>query len=145
MRHRLSRSLTATGVAWLVSGIVFTLVTKGPGSVSAWLIWGTVVFMAGWMLVGLTLVALGDRVLRMSAVSLTMAAGAGGTLVIELPYIIVRVLTPKAHYVWSVRDLVWPGLAFAIAASAAWLYRMLLRSSRTALLEHSPARARGRR
>jgi hypothetical protein len=57
-----------------------------------------------------------------------MAAGVGGTLVIELPYIIVRVLTPRIHFVWSVQDFIWPGVAFAIAAPAAWLYRILLRS-----------------
>ncbi len=126
--ERLSCSVGAAGVAWLFSGSIFVLIIRGPGTVSAWLIWGTPVFLAGWILVGLPLIALGDKVLRMNRAVLMMAAGLGGALVIELPYVIVRSLSPELHFVWSVHDFIWPGLGFVIAAFAAWFYRTLLRS-----------------
>ena len=125
---RLSCSLGAAGVVWLASGVVFVLITKGPGTVSAWLIWGTAVFLAGWTLVGLPFVALGDKVLRMNTAVLTTAAGLGGAVVMELSYVIVRSPSPTLHFVWSAHDFIWPGFGFVIAASAAWLYRTLLRS-----------------
>ena len=125
---RLSCSLGAAGVAWLVSGVVFVLITKGPGAISAWLIWGTLVFLAGWILVGLPFIALGDKVLRMNTVVLTAAAGVGGAVVVELPYVIVQSLSPSLHFVWSAHDFIWPGLGFVIAASAVWLYRTFLKS-----------------
>lgn len=125
--RRLSCSLAAAGIAWLISGIVFVLVGKGPSAVSAWLIWGTGAFGTGWLFVGLPLVAVGDKVLRINKALLMIAGGAGGVLVIELPAVVVQLLTPGVHFVWSFRDLIWPGLAFAIAAPATWLYRTLLR------------------
>lgn len=128
LRDRLSCSLRAVGGTWFVSGIVFAVVIKGQGTVGAWLIWGTPFFVAGWILVGLPFVALGDRVFRMSTVSLATAAGVGGALVMELPTFVVWALSPNIHYAWSVQDFRWPSLAFVIAASTAWLYRTLLRS-----------------
>jgi hypothetical protein len=126
--ERVSCSLQAAGAAWLVSGVVFTVVTKGPGTVAAWVIWGSPFFVAGWFLVGLPIVALGDRTLRMNAALLMAAAGVGGALVMELPAAVVRALSPQVHWAWSLQDLKWPGFAFAIAASAAWFYRVLLKS-----------------
>jgi hypothetical protein len=30
--------------AWLVSGVIFVSLIRGPGTVAAWLIWGTGIF-----------------------------------------------------------------------------------------------------
>jgi hypothetical protein len=117
--RRLSYATAAVAAAWLVSGVIFVSLIWGPGTVAAWLIWGTGVFAAGWILVALPIVALGDRILR-------MGVGTGGVFVIELPYLISRVLTPRIHFIWSVRDLVWPSLAFGAGAFAGCVYRVLL-------------------
>jgi len=124
--HRLSYATSAVAATWLVSGVIFVSLIRGPGTVAAWLIWGTGVFAAGWILVVLPIVALGDRILRMGVIGLALAAGTGGVFVIELPYLITRVLTPRIHYIWSVRDLVWPSLAFGAGAFTGCVYRMLL-------------------
>jgi uncharacterized membrane protein len=89
-----------------------------------------VFFLFGWTLVGLPVIALGDRVLRMSAFWLMIVAGVGGALVMELPFIIT---TAGAHSLWSrnLQELAWPGFAFGIAALAAWLYRRLLKDEST--------------
>jgi hypothetical protein len=124
--RRLSYATAAVAAAWLVSGVIFVSLIRGPGTVAAWLIWATGVFATAWSLVALPIVALGDRILRMGVIGLSLAAGTGGVSVIELPYLITRVLTPRTHYIWSVRDLVWPGLAFGAGVFAGWVYGMLL-------------------
>lgn len=124
--RRLSYATAAVAAAWLVSGVIFVSLIRGPGTVAEWLIWGTGVFATGWILVALPIVALGDRILRIGVIRLPLAAGAGGVFVIELPYLITRVLTPHIHYIWSVRDLVSPSLAFGAGAFAGCVYRILL-------------------
>ena len=124
--RRLSYATAAVAAAWLVSGVIFVSLIRGPGTVAAWLIWGTGVFATAWILVALPIVALGDRILRMGVIGLSLAAGTGGVFVIELPYLITRVLTPRTPYSWSVRDLVWPSLAVGAGAFAGCVYRMLL-------------------
>jgi hypothetical protein len=83
--RRVSCSLEALSIAWLISGVVFAVVVKGPGTISAWLIWGTFFFLSGWMLVGLLIIALGVRVLTMSRPLVMIVAGTGGAVVMLLP------------------------------------------------------------
>jgi hypothetical protein len=101
LRRRISCSLEALGIAWLISGIVFTIVVKGPNTIPAWLIWGTSFFLAAWVLVGLPVVALGDRILRMNILLLTILAGIGGAVVMLLPIILTKVLATRGGYRWS--------------------------------------------
>jgi len=124
--RRLSYATAAVAARGWSLGVIFVSLIRGPGTVAAWLIWGTGVFATGWILVALPIVALGDKILRIGVIGLPLAAGAGGVFVIELPYLITRVLTPRIHYIWSVRDLVWPSLAFGAGAFAACVYRMLI-------------------
>jgi hypothetical protein len=137
LRRRLACSLRASGVAWLVSGATFALAVKSPETrngwlttVSAWSIWGTAFFVLGWIVVGLPIIALGERVLRMNALLLALVTGAGGALVMELPFLITKAITASDSFrwSWSVRELFWPSVAFAIAAFAGWLYRRLLKN-----------------
>jgi hypothetical protein len=129
LRRRISCSLEALSIAWLISGILFVIVVKGPNTISAWLIWGTFFFLAGWMLVGLPVVALGERILRMSLPLLMLLAGIGGAVVMLLPIVLTKVLATKGGYrwSWSIGDFGWPGVAFAIAAPTGWLYRKFLK------------------
>ena len=95
----LSYATAAVAAAWVVSGVIFVSLIRGPGTVAAWLIWGTGVFETGWILVALPIVALGDKILRIGVIGLPLAAGAGGVFVIELPHLITRVLAPRIHYI----------------------------------------------
>ena len=123
--------MNAASIAWLISGSVFVVVVRGPGTISAWLIWGTLFILAGWIIVGLPLVALGDKILRIGRLLVMLIAGLGGALVMELPVIITTLATANAGYrsAWSLRDLFWPTIAFAIAAPTGWLYRKLLQEA----------------
>jgi hypothetical protein len=95
------------------------------------------------MLVGLPVVAFGERILRINIVLLMVAAGIGGALVMELPLAAVSLLEVRRgglRWSWTVADFVWPGIAFGIAGAAGWLYRWLLRKdSRVAVPAPTPA------
>ena len=88
--RRLSYATAAVATAWLVSGVIFVTLIRGPGTVAAWLIWGTGIFATAWILVALPIVALGDRILRMGVIGLPLAAGTGGVFVIELPTVLLE-------------------------------------------------------
>jgi hypothetical protein len=128
---RLICSIVALTIAWGIAGVVFTLAVKGPGTFGAWLIWGTAVCLAGWVLVGIPLVAAGDRIYRLPAPVFAVGVGLAGALVMALPFLI-GVLThdfgAAGAIVISV-DRTFSGFeaaAFAIAGVSAWLYRELL-------------------
>jgi hypothetical protein len=128
---RLVASVKALSIIWLLSGLVFCLIIKGPGTLAAWTIWGSAVFIAGWVVVALPLIALGDRVFRIPAPLLVFAGGLTGALLMWAPSAVVRIVSPDVHYVpFSIRELAWPGLAFAVAAPATGLYLFFLKRAR---------------
>jgi hypothetical protein len=130
---RFAASFKALGATWFVSGLIFCFVIKGPGTISAWIIWGTAVFIAGWIVVGLPLIALSDRIFRFHVVLVAGLSGLGGGLLMLAPNVLVRVLEPQAHFeVFATNQLGWPGVAFVIAASTTALYRVLLYRVRSA-------------
>ena len=142
LRRRVSCSLEALSVAWLISGSVFAVFVQGPNTISAWLIWGTFFFLAGWMLVGLPVIALGDRVLRMNLLLLMIVAGIGGAVVMLLPIVFTKMLATSGGYrwSWSLGDFLWPGAAFSIAAPTGWLYRKFLHNESIRFHTRSSAR-----
>ena len=142
LRRRMSCSLIAAGLAWLISGSVFVVVVRGPAIIWGWLIWGTLFILAGWIIVGLPLVALGDKILRIGRLLVMLIAGIGGALVMELPSFFIMLATTNAGYrwSWSLGDLGLPTIAFAIAAPTGWLYRKLLQEESTRI--QVPGRAR---
>ncbi len=124
---RLVCSLQALGIGWLVSGIVFFVITKGPSGIAAWCIWGTAFFAVGWVLVGLPLIALGEQVCHLPYLLLSMAGGLGGALVMLLPTILFGFYNPPGvHWKYSLSDFKWEGIAFVIAAPTTALYRLFL-------------------
>jgi hypothetical protein len=133
-RRRISCSLEALSIAWLISGVVFAIFIKGPNTISAWLIWGTLFFVFGWVLVGIQIVAFGDRSLKVNQLLLMLVVGAGGAVVMLLPILVTKVLATKGGYrwSWSPGDFLWPGVAFSIAGPTGWLYRRFLSKERNA-------------
>jgi hypothetical protein len=120
--------LGALAIAWLFSGIVFSIVVHGPGTISAWLIWGSFFFLVGWMFVGLPIVALGDRILRMNRLLLMAVAGAGGAAVMLLAVALTKMAATGEIYrfSWSLGDFLWPGVAFLIAGPTGLAYQKFL-------------------
>jgi hypothetical protein len=125
---RVACSLKALGILWLVSGVVFTIIVRGIGVIEAWCIWGTGVFAIGWIVVGLPLISLGERVRRIPCLLLAVMGGLGGALVIDLPGIFVLLIDPRENHAnfTSFSALKWEGIAFTIAAPATVLYQLFL-------------------
>ena len=131
-RHvRLVCSIQAMTICWGIAGIVFNLVVKGPGTLTAWLIWGSGVCFIWWALVGIPVVAAGNRILRLRPAVLAIAVGLCGVLVMELPHltaVLKHNFGAGSHMVVAPDKtlLELEGSAFLIAATAALLYRGLL-------------------
>lgn len=124
---RIFCSFKALGISWVVTGTIFCIIVKGPSTISFWFIWGSLVFAVGWLLVGLPLVALGERALRVPFLTLTLAGGLGGALVMFLPAIIFCFyLQPGTHWKYSLDSLKWEGIAFVIAVLTTALYYRFL-------------------
>ncbi len=130
---RLACSCKALGIGWLVSGIVFAIVVKGPNTILGWCIWGTGFFALGWTLVGLPLIVLGERVRRLPIPLLIMAGGLGGALTMAMPALIFGLRNPPGvRLVTTWRDFGWEAIAFAIASPTTALYRLFLNRTYTA-------------
>jgi hypothetical protein len=120
---RVACSFKALGITWFVSGTIFCLIVKGPDTLSFWCIWGSAFFALGWFLVGLPLLAFGERIFHAPLLLLIFAGGLGGALVMALPAIVFGYyLPPGAHWKHSLNDLKWEGIAFVAAALTTGLY-----------------------
>src|SRR5579872_2628818 len=84
---RLLCSILATAICWAIAGIVLCVIIAGPGTLAAWLMWGTGVCFIGWVPVGIPLVAAGDRICRLPPVALALGVGSCGVLLMGLPYL----------------------------------------------------------
>lgn len=125
-------SFYVLALLWLISCIIFCAAIKGPGTLIVWTIYGTLFFLAGWIVIGLPLIGLGDRIRRFPVLWLAVVAGLWGSFVMELPILIIYLVSLSARperLVWEPHDLLLPGAAFLIAASGAVLYRIFLRKA----------------
>jgi hypothetical protein len=121
---RVEASTKALGITWVLAGMVFCVAVKGPGTANAWLIWGSGVFTVAWLVVALPLIAIGDRVLRLPALTLAFGGGFAGAFLMLSPNLVIRIVESDVHWApFSFRDFAWPGVAFAVAFVAVALYR----------------------
>ena len=127
---RIEASIKALATTWLIAGVLFCVFVRGPGTVMAWVIWGTGVFLVGWLVIGLPLIAIGDHIMRIPALALAFAGGFSGALLMLSPNLLFRLIQPGAHWAaFSFPDLAWPGIAFTVAFVAVARYRMFLTRS----------------
>jgi hypothetical protein len=125
---RLICSFKALGIVWLVCGIIFMFIARGPTVLQAWCIWGTAVFAIGWIVVGLPLIIFGEWTRRVPRLLIATLGGIGGALVMSSPIVFNSIVNHSASR-WdflAASSLGWEGVAFAIAASATLIYRMFL-------------------
>lgn len=88
----------------------------------------------GWLVVGLPIIALGDRIRGVPYPLLAFIGGLAGALLMLFPDVLARLTSPQAHYVpFSARDLRWPTVAFVVAAPTVTLYRFFLDKTRVVL------------
>jgi len=142
---RLLCSILAITVCWSIAGVFFSFLVKGPGTLVAWTIWGGAICFVGWVLVGIPLVAAGDRIYRMRPAVLALGVGLCGALIMCLPYLsglLTHDFGAEGHIVVAPGSTFWKfeGSAFAIASVSALLYRGLLTKSQaiTSRSQRSP-------
>ncbi len=129
---RLICSFLAIATSWALAGLVFCLVVSGPGTVSAWVIWGGGFCLLGWLLVGVPVVIAGDRILRVRPLILAFVVGFCGAVIVSFPYLVCvaaalfRRVGPVVGFAPSSTLVKFEGSAFLIGATAALLYRGLL-------------------
>jgi hypothetical protein len=121
---RVGTSVKALFLGWLISGTIFTLYERDPRAFALWF-WGMPWFIAGWVLVGLPLIALGDEVQRCPYLLLALAGGLGGLLAMAWPIIFIHT-SPQWTGGWSG----WYVIASSIGALTTILYRLLFERSR---------------
>lgn len=131
VRARMVASACALGSVWLLSALGFTIYLRDGRGFSLWLIWSSVFFVAGWILIGLPLIALGERARRFPIVFLLAVGWLGGMVLLLLPTFIVRWMTPEVHYAPLSWKMVsgWPSLGGTLGAGTVALYRLFLSRS----------------
>jgi len=111
---RMAASAAAVGSVWLLSALGFAVYLHDGRGVMLWLIWSTPFFVAGWIVVGLPLVALGERTRRLPVIPFVAFGWLAGVALLLLPTVIVRWMTPEVHYPvnWSscVDGRIWEAL-----------------------------------
>ena len=132
VRLRLQHSIQSICISWLISGIVFCgifcFLARGLGPISLWLIWGTGIFLLGWVAVGLPVIALGDRICRISFSLVIVAIGFCGAFIIACPAALTCSQNPQAPAcIVELRALSpWIAAGFLVAAATGAIYRHLL-------------------
>lgn len=134
VKTRIAISLVALAIAWIVSGVATGWSLKDARAAFAFFLWSIPFFAAAWVVMGLPIIALGDRVLRVPQIVLGISGAAAGTLVMVFPALVVWTISPGSgpHFHWSAfRDWSywkgWPAFGAAIGAGTTILYRWLLR------------------
>ena len=59
----------------------------------ALLIWSPPFFAVGWLLVGIPIIAIGERIFKIPKLLLGVAAAFGGLLIFLLPWLVTRVIS----------------------------------------------------
>jgi hypothetical protein len=114
-------TVRAVCLGWLISGTIFALYMRDMGAFGLWLLWSMLFFIAGWVLVGLPLIAIGDEVLRCPYVLLALAGGVGAILALALPVIFLYTWPRLTIGRWG-----WYVVAAGVGALTTILYRVLL-------------------
>lgn len=125
---RIRISLVASGIAWFVSGVALGLRT-GDGMASfAFFLWSIPMFLIGWVIMGIPVIAMGERIYQAPAIVLFIAGAMVGAIVLLLPTIVIWVNSRGAeHFEIDLSYLKgWPSFGAAIGAGIAVVYRWLL-------------------
>lgn len=122
---RIAHSIEAIGICWFASGILSGLRFRDPRVSFLFFLWSLPFFAAGWVLVGIPIIAMGNRVLKIPKIFL----GIAGAFLILFPIVIVSVISRGTvdftGWRWSSLKS-WPAFGAGIGASGVILYSWLV-------------------
>jgi hypothetical protein len=133
VKTRIGISLVSMAIAWFVSGVASGWSLRDANAAFAFFLWSIPFFAVAWVLMGIPIIALGNRILRIPQILLAICGAAAGALVMHFPTIGWAIFLGKEQHVdWSVlREWSywrgWPAFGAAIGAGVTIMYRWLLR------------------
>jgi hypothetical protein len=124
-------SLIALAVIWSLSGIALAIHLKDVRPLFIFWIWSLPFFAAGWVAVGLPLVAMSDRILKIPRIILIIFGGIAGAIIMLFPPLIIWAFSGGTeHFVFDRGYLLgWPAFGAAIGAATTMLYAWLFSRS----------------
>jgi hypothetical protein len=126
---RIANSIEAIGICWFVSGIASGLRFRDPRVSFLFFLWSLPFLAVGWVLVGIPIIAMGNRILKIPKIFLGIVGAIAGAFIILFPIFVVSVISRGtvdfAGWRWSSLKS-WPAFGAAIGACAVSLYRWLL-------------------
>jgi uncharacterized membrane protein YuzA (DUF378 family) len=124
---RVLYSLIALAAIWSLSGIALAIYLKDARPLFIFWIWSLPFFTAGWVAVGLPMVAMSARVLKVPRVVLVIFGAIAGGLIMLLPPLIIWAFSGETeHFVFDRGYLLgWPAFGAAIGAGTTMLYAWL--------------------
>lgn len=129
LTFRIACSLKALGICWLVSGLLFGSFFRDTRGFFLFFFWSVPFFVAGWILVGIPILAMGNRILKMPKIFLGIAGAVAGAFLILFPFFVVSVISRGTvdftGWRWSSLKS-GPAFGAGIGASGVILYRWLL-------------------
>lgn len=129
LKARIGISLTALGGTWLLAGVAVSFYYKDVRALVDCWIWSTPFFAAGWVVFGIPLIALSERIPIVPAASLLLGVAGAlvGGLVMLSPAIYVRWMSPNHWVPFAWTDLTgWPAAGAGAGSAGALFYWWLL-------------------
>lgn len=127
--ERIWSSLIALAICWFSGGIALGIAIHDLRGIFLFFIWSIPFFAAGWILVGLPVILLGDRVLRVPVLVMGVAGAAAGFLLMCLPFVLGALflgLNGKFKMDWNSSEAKLTEIGIGLGACAMMLYRLML-------------------
>jgi hypothetical protein len=125
---RIANCIAALGICWFVSGIASGLCYRDARVSFLMFLWSVPFFVAGFVLVGIPIVAIGNRILKIPKILLGLAGAVGGAFVILLPALVLWAGSLGSEHFrldWAYLKG-WPAFGAGIGVSGVILYSWLL-------------------
>ncbi|MEO8737370.1 MAG: hypothetical protein ABI380_12620 [Edaphobacter sp.] len=130
LQLRITISVAALAICWFVYGVAFGIYLRDVQGTVAFFIWSLPFFAVGWVLMGIPVIAMGNRILKIPKILLGIAGAVAAVLIILALYFVLAVIAQGTVHLskWSWSSQTgWPlfGFGSAIGASGAILYAWL--------------------
>jgi hypothetical protein len=126
---RIAISLAVVAICWFVSAIASGLRFRDPAVSVLLFLWSPPFFAVGLVLVGIPIIAMGNRILRIPTILFGIVGAIAGAFVTIFPFFVLAVISRGtvnfAGWRWSSLKS-WPAFGAGIGACAVILYRWLL-------------------
>ncbi|WP_144312458.1 hypothetical protein [Terriglobus saanensis] len=126
---RIAISFAALAICWYTSAVAAGLRFQDPGMTALLFLWSLPFFAVGWVLAGIPMIAMGNRILRIHTILLGFAGAIAGAFAILIPFFVSAVIANgtinSSEWRWSSLES-WPAFGAGNGTCAVILYRWML-------------------